>query len=105
MQDVIPQVSSQIALQQKTMEEAKFEEEIEEPSTKDAGVQTVLRESEAQTDPYTPDYRVREGENPEVLTLSHLTWGHGLPATFDELEQIEINREKKSVRLGTSSYI
>ena len=30
-----------------------------------------FRESETQTDPFTPEYRVAPGENPEVLTIAH----------------------------------
>ena len=69
---------------------------MDEPLTRTVEVQTMYRESEAQTDPYTPNYEVRAGDNPEILTLAHLTFRHGLPATFDELEQIEIMREKKA---------
>lgn len=50
-----------------------------EPLTKSVEVQTMYRESESQTDPYTPAYVVPKGENPEVLVLSNL--GHGKPAT------------------------
>jgi len=71
-------------------------EMIEEPKTRTVEVQTMYRESEAQTDPYTPNYQVKEGDNPEILTLAHLTYGNGLPATFDELEAIELAREKKA---------
>lgn len=39
------------------------------------GVQTDYRESETQTDPYTPAYRVLPGSNPEILTLGTLAWG------------------------------
>lgn len=39
------------------------------------GIQTQFRESEAQTDPYTPDYVVAPGQRPEVLTLATLTAG------------------------------
>jgi len=40
------------------------------------GVQTDYRESETQTDPYSPDYVVRPGTaSPELLTLATLTWG------------------------------
>jgi len=38
--------------------------------------QTDYRESEAQTDPYTPDYVVRPGTHPEVLTLALLSYGN-----------------------------
>jgi len=33
---------------------------------------------------------------PEVLTLEHMTYGNGLPATMDEMESIQLNREKIS---------
>lgn len=36
--------------------------------------QTDYRDSEAQTDPYTPKYAVRPGSSPELLTLVTLTW-------------------------------
>ena len=29
----------------------------------------MYRDGEAQTDPYTPKYILREGEQPEILTL------------------------------------
>lgn len=65
-----------------------------EPKTKTVLIQTDFRESEAQTDPYTPDYVIREGETPEVFSLKHLKFGQGLPASIDELDLIEQNREK-----------
>lgn len=37
-------------------------------------VQTIYRDSEAQTNPYTPDYVLVPGEpEPEVLAIAHLT--------------------------------
>ncbi|KPP69376.1 protein MAATS1-like [Scleropages formosus] len=51
---------------------------LEHPQTpfqQTVGVQTDYRESEAQTDPYTPDYVIRPGSAPELLTLATLTWG------------------------------
>lgn len=62
---------------------------IDEPLSKNAFCQTDYRESEAQTDPYTPQYLIRDGENPEVLAIKHLEYGKGLPASIDELETIE----------------
>jgi len=82
--------------QQYANEDEAQQQYIEEPLTRTVEVQTMYRESEAQTDPYTPNYQVNEGENPEILTLAHLTYGDGLPATFDELEAIELQREKKA---------
>lgn len=40
------------------------------------GVQTDYRDSETQTDPYTPEYFLHPGAaTPEILTLTTLTWG------------------------------
>ncbi|XP_056611097.1 cilia- and flagella-associated protein 91 [Triplophysa dalaica] len=61
------------------------------------GVQTDYRESETQTDPYTPDYVLRPGTAPpELLTLATLTWGRGLPAGLAEVEMIERARMKRA---------
>jgi len=61
------------------------------------GTQTKMRESEAQTVPYTPDYIIPQGADPcpEILTLSHLKYGESLPATMQEVEHIERARYKK----------
>ena len=45
------------------------------PLTKTIETQTDYRDSEAQTDPYTPEYVVRPGEAPELLTLATLSFG------------------------------
>ena len=78
----------------------QIEEKKEEPKWKSVEVQTIYRDSEAQTDPYTCDHRELEGEIPEVLSLIHLKWGKGLPATIEELEEIEQTREKKWFELS-----
>ena len=39
------------------------------------GVQTDYRDSETQTDPYSPEYLVRPGSQPELLTLASLCYG------------------------------
>ena len=46
-----------------------------EGGTRSVYVQTDYRESDTQTDPYTPQYVVKPGENPELLTLANLSWG------------------------------
>eukprot|EP00428_Durinskia_dybowskii_P026533 CAMPEP_0170235378 /NCGR_PEP_ID=MMETSP0116_2-20130129/17435_1 /TAXON_ID=400756 /ORGANISM="Durinskia baltica, Strain CSIRO CS-38" /LENGTH=701 /DNA_ID=CAMNT_0010486173 /DNA_START=25 /DNA_END=2130 /DNA_ORIENTATION=+ len=66
-----------------------------EPATKTVATQSVYRESEAQTDPYSPDYYLSPNQVPEVLTLTHLTYGQGLPATEAELRIIERTRQKR----------
>jgi hypothetical protein len=47
------------------------------------------RESEAQTDPFTPEYQIEKENAPEVLTIAHLKYGKGLPASMAEMELIE----------------
>eukprot|EP00913_Durusdinium_trenchii_P030978 g29015.t1 len=65
-----------------------------EPPTKTVATQSVYRESEAQTDPYSPDYQI-PSQVPEVLQLTHLTYGAGLPASEAELRIIERTRQKR----------
>jgi len=70
-------------------------DEGSDSGTKTVAVQTKYRDSEAQTDPYTPDYTVRPGEEPEILTLASLSYGKGLPAGLAEVEMIERARQKR----------
>jgi hypothetical protein len=72
---------------------------VEEPACKDREVQTDYRESEAQTDPYTPAFRVREGDpEPELLLLSKLTHERGLgQVTLLEVQLIEFQRRKHRI--------
>ncbi|XP_072369797.1 cilia- and flagella-associated protein 91 isoform X4 [Scyliorhinus torazame] len=58
------------------------------------GVQTDFRDSETQTEPYSPEYVVRPGSAPELLTLAALKFGRGLPAGLAEVEMIERARAK-----------
>lgn len=66
-----------------------------EPRTKTVGTQSMYRESEAQTDPYSPEYYVVPNQSPEVLQLMHLCYGAGLPATEAEIKAIERTRQKR----------
>ena len=67
-----------------------------EPLTKDAECQSMYRESETQTNPYTPDYVLPpDAPEPEVLTLTDLTYGAGLPAGLNEVRMIERARQKR----------
>lgn len=67
----------------------------ETPAVRSVACQTVFRDGETQTDPYTPEYVVRPGEQPEVLTLATLSWKRGLPAGLAEVEMIERARFKR----------
>ncbi|KPA81088.1 hypothetical protein ABB37_04446 [Leptomonas pyrrhocoris] len=62
-------------------------------------VQTVQRENEAQTDPYSPDYFIPEGApTPEVLSLQSLTYQNGaLPAGRQEVQLIQRLRRRREV--------
>ena len=52
------------------------------PLTRTMQTQTDYRDSEAQTDPYTPEYVVRPGSQPELLTLATLAWGEFAAASL-----------------------
>ncbi|KAJ1551277.1 Cilia- and flagella-associated protein 91, partial [Nowakowskiella sp. JEL0078] len=67
------------------------------PFQKTVSVQTAYRESEAQTDPYSPEYIIRpDTAPPELLALATLTFGAGLPVGMAELEMIERARAKRA---------
>ncbi|KAH8073877.1 hypothetical protein JL721_2424 [Aureococcus anophagefferens] len=55
-----------------------------ESRVRDATVQTKYRESEAQTDPYSPEYVIPPGESPQILMLKGLSHERGLPAGEQE---------------------
>ena len=65
--------------------------------TREMEVQTMFRENECQTDPYTPDYFIEEGQQPEVLAILELRYGEGLPAGLGEVEMIDRVRRRKDV--------
>ncbi len=48
------------------------------PPTKSVYVQTDYRDSETQTDPYSPEYVIQPGTAPELLTLASLCYGQWL---------------------------
>jgi hypothetical protein len=70
---------------------------VPEPTVKDVEVQTMFRESEAQTMPYSPDFVIPAGGQPEVLLLKNLTYENGLPLGKQELEMILHARIKKEI--------
>lgn len=60
------------------------------------GSQTMYRDSEAQTDAYTPEYLLSPSEpQPEVLSLTHLTAAN-FPPSLTELRDIERVRLRKA---------
>jgi len=61
----------------------------EEPRTKNAEVQTVYRDGQAQTDPYSPETILESNDIPEVLSIKNFEFGKGLPASMAEMELIE----------------
>lgn len=56
----------------------------------------MFRESEAQTNPFTPDYIIDKENVPEVLSIANLRFNKGLPASMAEMEVIEQMREKRA---------
>lgn len=93
--DVILQTSNE-ALPNSNAPHAAEVDRPPTPATKTVEVQTDYRDSETQTDPYTPEYVVRPGTQPELLTLASLLHGHGLPAGLAEVEMIERARAKRA---------
>ncbi|RNF25329.1 uncharacterized protein Tco025E_02352 [Trypanosoma conorhini] len=71
----------------------------ETETSREAGMQTVYRENEAQTEPYTPEYYIPEGgdPNPEVLGIRELKWNDGLPAGVEEVELIKRLRRRRAL--------
>jgi len=63
--------------------------------TRSVHVQTDYRDSETQTDPYSPEYVIQPGTEPELLTLATLSYSNGLPAGLAEVELIERARIKR----------
>ncbi|KAM9850139.1 cilia- and flagella-associated protein 91-like [Aulostomus maculatus] len=80
-----------------TGEVFKFPDGKNLPKYVTQGVQTNYRESEAQTDPYNPEYVVQPGSSTsELLTLAAFTWGHGLPAGLAQVEIIQRARARQA---------
>lgn len=73
---------------------------IEEDGRRTICCQTDMRENECQTDPYTPDYYVEGGSNPEVLAIMTLQHNEGLPAGLAEVEMIDRIRRRKNVEMN-----
>jgi hypothetical protein len=68
-----------------------------EPATKTVATQSDYRESETQTDPFSPEYILpADGSQPELLQLQDLRWGQGLPAGVAEIEMIERARKRRA---------
>nr|XP_014271183.2 cilia- and flagella-associated protein 91 [Halyomorpha halys] len=57
--------------------------------------QTVYRDSEAQTVPWTPPYRVLQCKTPEVLTLACLSFDNGFLVTKHDVEILHRLRKKR----------
>lgn len=97
LQPQIPELVMQLHDTQKPHESIQSEIKIE--PTRSIEVQTMFRESEAQTIPYSPEYTIKEGEDPEVLNFTYFVYGNGLPASMTEMELIEQSREKRLFEL------
>lgn len=70
--------------------------QVAEPIAKEMATQSDYRESEAQTVPFTPDFYVKPGTDPELLALASLKFGAGLPAGMHEVRMIERARQKRA---------
>uniref|UniRef100_UPI00358ED532 cilia- and flagella-associated protein 91 isoform X1 n=3 Tax=Myxine glutinosa TaxID=7769 RepID=UPI00358ED532 len=69
-------------------------------ATRSVAVQTDYRDGEVQTEPYTPPYILNNSEDtPEVLHLTSLRYGHGLPVGLATVELVEHKRSRRAVEL------
>ncbi|RTG84039.1 uncharacterized protein DC041_0002821 [Schistosoma bovis] len=64
----------------------------------------MYRDSEAQTDPYSPLYVVNTGENLETLKLTSLSYGYGLPVGLFDVERIERARQRREIEENLPPY-
>ena len=60
----------------------------------------MYRESEAQTNPYSPEYFLAPGARPEILLLQSLKANEGLPINNREINMIGQARVKKELELN-----
>ncbi|VUZ55803.1 unnamed protein product, partial [Hymenolepis diminuta] len=61
------------------------------------GTQTLYRDSETQTIPYSPEYTIPVGTNPRILHLVHLKYGNGLPVGLKELDKFERDEQRRAM--------
>lgn len=101
---VLASTSSQILLAPKVEDPLVPAEEENEPHVKTVEVQTMYRDSEAQTNPYTPEYTIPEGQDPEILLLKELTYEHGLPVGPKEMEMVEQARMKRNLEANVPPF-
>ena len=64
-------------------------------------IQTLYRDQEAQTDPFTPDFVLPPGEEPDILHLSEMKYsgevGSQLPPGEKEMEVIDRMRRRRAI--------
>jgi hypothetical protein len=93
--DAIP--ANVVVAAEDTAQDNEQTEEVAEEATKSCGIQTVYRDGEVQTEPYTADYIISPDQpEPEVLALAHLTFGNGLPGSLEEVELVQKLRERRA---------
>jgi len=96
LQQIAPETLLQPATVDPLAPPSKKVDQVPTSLTRSVLQQTDFRESETQTDPYTPEYVLRPGSAPEVLSLATLSYKYGLPAGLAEVEMIERARAKRA---------
>jgi hypothetical protein len=70
---------------------------------REIAIQTLMRENDCQTDPFTPEVVFEAGKNPPVYALRELRLGEGLPARQSEIEMIDrIQRFREEMMMPPS---
>ena len=72
-------------------------DEVVSSPTREVEVQTIFRESEAQTVPYAPPYVLRPGEKPRILLMANLTTNNGLPIGPAEATMVQFALQKRDL--------
>mmetsp|Transcript_9785 Transcript_9785/g.36514 ORF Transcript_9785/g.36514 Transcript_9785/m.36514 type:complete len:716 (-) Transcript_9785:95-2242(-) len=86
--------------QQRLVQQHQHQQHIQDQSeslTRDAATQSLFRDSSAQTDPFTPDVFVPDGQNPEVLALAALKFPNGFEMTEETMKEIDRIRRRRDV--------
>lgn len=86
----------------KTVRPNEYHEAHHDDGSRSIAVQTLYRESEAQTDPYSPEYVLDpNARTPDILKLTFLKAngenGKSLPAGKEEIEAIEVTLSRAQI--------
>jgi hypothetical protein len=94
---LVEYVSAVLSLKLPSTKQEIVKQDIVTSGKRSIAIQTIYRESSIQTDPFSPNFFVKDSipTTPEVLTIADLRFGQGLPVGQAELDMIVRAREKR----------